>query len=263
MLDFGVFYTCYTETKAVDFSITKLLDIYPECPIYLVSDGGSDYSFLNSKTEKIVTLIERDTRGFIPFLEKNSFRSEENQKKIKESILTFLDRVERAIDYCNKELLLVMEPDVLVRGDLNFFPRDAHLLGSRINVGLSNDLRNVVKSQPGSIDVNCWGATTAFLRCSTFKEAHRLLKNNSDLLDALCKSDHRLANYDVLFAVIFALVGKEEAFNPEIIECFRDKFWSLKSNPLVHQFREHYPKKSDGYNGSHTKHPHGLGDRRT
>ena len=262
MLDFGVFYTCYTETKAVDFSVTKLLEIYPECPIYLVSDGGSDYSFLKSKSRKIFTSVENDSRGFIPFIEEKTFRDDENQEKIKTSILTFLDRVERAIDYCNKDLLLVMEPDVLVRGKLNFFPDDAHLLGSRVNVGLSDELRNVVKSQVGAIDVNCWGATPAFFRCSTFKETHKLLKDKPELLDALCRSDRRLANYDVLFAVIFALVGKEEVFNPEIIECFRDKFWTSKNNPLVHQFREFYPKKSEGYDGSHTKHPHGLGDRR-
>jgi hypothetical protein len=45
----GVFYTCYTEKAAVEFSLDMLFEIYPEIRVYLVSDGGSDYSFLNSK----------------------------------------------------------------------------------------------------------------------------------------------------------------------------------------------------------------------
>ncbi len=88
-----------------------------------------------------------------------------------------------------------------------------------------------------------------------------IMKDNN--LDKLAVSDHRLANYDVLFAVMFAAAGYEETYNPEIVECFRDHTWRHSWHPLVHQFRDHYPKKNDGYDGFHTKHIHGLGDRTT
>ena len=42
----GVFYTCFTETKAVEYSLKKLFEVYPNIPVYLVSDGGADYEFL-------------------------------------------------------------------------------------------------------------------------------------------------------------------------------------------------------------------------
>ena len=153
-----------------------------------------------------------------------------------------------------------MEPDVLVRGKLEFFPDDAHVLGSRVNTGLSDELRAVVTSVPGSIDVNTWGVTPAFFRVSTFRKAHNLLKDDA-LLSRLIAADHRIANYDVLFAVMFALVGCPEVFNPELVECFRNPNWRSAWQPLVHQFRENYPKSTDGYGGFHVRHKDGSGDR--
>ena len=48
-MDFGVFYTCYTEKRAVDYSLEVLYSIYKDVPVYLVSDGGSDFSDLERK----------------------------------------------------------------------------------------------------------------------------------------------------------------------------------------------------------------------
>jgi len=253
MINFGVFFTCYTEVSAVEYAVDTLKSVYPDCPVYLVSDGGVDYSFLSRKYSNVEARREYDSRGFVPSINKETYRIAENQEKIKDSILTFMDRVNRAIDYCQRDLMLIMEPDVLVRNKLTYFPDHAHLLGSRINAGLSDSLRRVVASVPGSIDVNHWGATPALFRSSTFKMIHELLQNDSNLLSRLTESDERLANYDVLLSVLFALVGKEEVFNPEIVECLRSPFWKDSWHPLVHQFREKYPKRSEGYMGRHAE----------
>jgi len=260
MLNFGVFYTCYTEVSAVDYSIEVLKKIYPECPVYLVSDGGSNYSILERKYSGLKTFLEEDSRGFIPFLTQENFRLKDNQKKIIDSVKIFLGRVKRSIDHNQKEYTLIMEPDVLVRGLLSF-PNNAHLLGSRINSGLSSELRRTVLSVNNAIDVNTWGATPAFFKSESFIKSYNILLNTENLLEKLCYSDHRLANYDVLLAVLFALSGYPETFNPEIVECFRDSSWRFSTHPLVHQFREHYPKSTNGYDGFHTKHEHGLGDK--
>lgn len=260
MLDFGVFYTCYTEISAVNHSIMVLRKIYPECPVFLISDGGSDYSHLENEYSGISALLEEDSRGFIPFLTQENFKTEENQLKILSSIRTFLGRIKRAIEHNKKDYTLIMEPDVLVRGKLSF-PIDAHLLGSRINVDLSSELRKTVLSVKGAIDVNTWGATPALFRSDTFIEAYNVLMTTDNLLETLSYSDHRLANYDVLLAVLFALAGHHETFNPDIVECFREPMWRVTKHPLVHQYREYYPKSSSGYDGFHTKHKHGLGDK--
>ena len=41
----GFFYTCYKEHKAVEYSLKRLRRVYPDAPIYLVSEGA-DFSYL-------------------------------------------------------------------------------------------------------------------------------------------------------------------------------------------------------------------------
>ena len=65
-LDFGVFYTCFTEYEAVEYSLDVLYSIYPEVPVYLISDGGSDYSNLSGKFKNAEFLLEYDSRGMVP-----------------------------------------------------------------------------------------------------------------------------------------------------------------------------------------------------
>ncbi len=62
------------------------------------------------------------------------------------------------------------------------------------------------------------------------------------ILDELTSSFYAIYAHDVLLPILFALVGEEETFNPDIIECQRDKNWMFRTNPLVHQFREFYDK---------------------
>lgn len=259
-MNFGVFYTCFTEKKAVDYSLEVLKSIYPDVKIYLVSDGGSSFDDLKVKYKNLETKLEEDTRSFIPFLKDESdYKNSEIQNKIKNSILRFLERVSNAIDFCNEEYLLIMEPDVLVRGKLTN-PENKIFLGSRINSGLSDELKYVLSNTDDAIVINNWGATPAIFRCDEFKKAHKKLLSDENLLNSICLSENRLANYDILLAVLFALIGVEESFNPEIVECFRNPNWENSNHPLVHQFRAKYPTSEEGYNGTHITNKNGLGD---
>jgi hypothetical protein len=86
-MDFGVFYTCYTEKKAVDYSLEILYGIYPNVPVYLISDGGEDYSDIKNKYSSrgfnLKTFLEEDSRGLIPtFAHRGDFHTEEIQKNV-------------------------------------------------------------------------------------------------------------------------------------------------------------------------------------
>jgi hypothetical protein len=254
-MNFSVFFTCYTEVDAVSYSIDTLKQIYPDCPVYLVSDGGSDYSFLEQKYSNIKTNLEFDSRGFVPKINDN-FKDPDQQKLIKQSILTFLDRTKRAVEYGQKDYLLVMEPDVLVRGELSN-PNQHFLLGTRINSGLSEELKNILLQYPQGISIDNWGATPAIFNSQIFLKAYENLLLYPDLLDRLCLSDKRLANYDIVFPVLFATIGIVESYNPEIVECYRNPQWQTSGHPLVHQFRAKYPSSSQGYNGRHSDNEYG------
>lgn len=248
---FGVFYTCYTEFEAIDYSLELLYKFYPAIPVYLVSDGGLDYVELEEKYQNIKCIREEDTRGFCTHLSPNNFLTENNQRDIKISIREFLKRIKDAIQYCQyPEYMLIMEPDVLVRGELNI-NNDAHLLGSRINCGLSDQMRDIIKTIPTSIDINTWGATPAIFKTETFLKCYDWYCNNQEIVNKICKTEYRFAFYDVLLPVIFAIMGYNEVLNPDITECFRNPNWENDPRPLLHQYRAKYPKIN--YTGTHSK----------
>ena len=164
------------------------------------------------------------------------------QEKILIAANAFLHRVKQAINYCESEYLLLMDPDALVRGLLTI-PDGVKLLGSRINSGFPKEFRDILKSVPGAIDINCWGATPAIIHCDTFLKAHKYVtETDVTLLPALAKTNYAIFAHDVLLPVLFAIQGYEETFNPDIVECNRNAKWESTSCPLVHQFKKYYDK---------------------
>jgi hypothetical protein len=136
----------------------------------------------------------------------------------------------------------MLDPDALIRGKLSI-PYGSKLLGSRINRGFPRNFRKIMRSFPGGISINHWGATPAIFEVKTFLRAKDNLLENWHVFEELRRHFHALYAHDVILPVIFGLIGIREEFNPDITECLRDKNWKLNKKPLVHQFRDYYPKK--------------------
>jgi len=248
MKSLGFFVSCFNEKRAVEYSLNELKKYYPESPIYLVSDGGIDFKYLENEFQYLKTSLEEDTMsktfeitaGYTGCDYVNgNYREEHYQNAIKECTLAVLNRLEKAIEYCKTDYILMMDPDTLVRGELNI-PDGVKLLGSRINHGLPIGLRNLLSRVEGAKVIDCWGATPAIFEVNTFLKSWEMFKNTPDLLNEMAKEFYAIYAHDVLLPIIFALVGEEETFNPDIIECNRDSNWELKTNPLVHQFKKYY-----------------------
>ena len=250
----GIFYTCFTEKKAVEYSLEELYKHYPNIPVYLVSDGGSDYTFLKEKfpDKKLETKLEEDTRGIIAVIDRNIANKGEQRYSKKNitpmlySINAFLKRIKDAIEYCNSEYFLIMEPDVLVRGKLNINPNDK-LLGSKINPikSYAPEICEYMKNYEGAIEVTRYGCTPAIFKTSEFKKILELLKKDTGLIERTYRLFCNFPYYDALLAVLFGYIGVEEKFNPDITECFRNPNWRNSKHPLLHQFRKYYPSKEE------------------
>lgn len=250
MSSLGFFFSCYKEKKAVEYSLSELIKHYPDSPIYLVSDGGLDYSYLESDFKNLKTNLEEDTMSETFKItagrsgcNKNigNYLEEYYQDVIKKCTLAVLNRLESAIEYCNTDYILMMDPDTLVRGKLTI-PEGSKLLGSRINRGLPKGLKNVLARVEGAKVIDCWGATPAIFETKTYMKSWEMFKHTPELLDMMTKEFYAIYAHDVLLPIIFALVGEEETFNPDIIECSRNPFWEVCPNPLVHQFKRYYEK---------------------
>jgi hypothetical protein len=248
----GFFYTVFKEKNATEYSIQQLKIHYPDSLIYLVSDGGLDFSYLEGKISNLKTSLEEDTMSDTFNITAGStgcdyingnYREEFYQKAIKKCAYTVLNRIETAIDYCNyPDWMIMCDPDCLIRGKLNF-PENAKILGSRINCCLPQGYQNILRSIDGAIPITNWGASPCVFEVKAFLRAlkkFRYLDSTENLLDRLCKEFYAMYAHDVLFPTLFALVGEEEVFNYDVVECTRNTNWKNTSHPLVHQFREYY-----------------------
>ena len=254
-MKFGIFYTCYKEVEAVDYSIKILKDHYQDCPVFLVSDGGSDYSFLEKKYFNVKTEISYDSRGISQNLTPEKWSNKDIRHKILDSVNEFFRRNIKAIEYCKTPSILIMEPDVLVRGKLKTFPiNGVALLGSKVNHATHdgfNEMRRIIKSIPGSIDTTHYGATPAFYNTDAMIKVSNFVFNNQDIIKKFVDADSSFVCYDVFLNILFAACGYEETVNPDMLECIRHPNWRETTHPLLHQFRAYYPKKDSGYDGRH------------
>lgn len=235
----GIFYSCYKEKNAVEYSISELRKIYKDNPIYLVSDGGLDFKYLENQYDNIRANLDVDTMSDTFKITDRNFTQENHQISMKKCVFAVLDRLEKAINFCQSDYILMMDPDTLVRGELNI-PDGVELLGSRINRGFPEKYKNILRGIDGAKVIDHWGATPAIFKVSSFKKSLEFIKNNKRIFDEFCMSFYAMYAHDVLLPTLFAIIGHEETFNPDIIECNRDRNWRNGNRPLVHQFKEYY-----------------------
>lgn len=240
--NFTVFFTAFNEKNAVEFSVKLLNQIYPDIEIFLVSDGGEDYSYMSNFFKNLKFHMGQDTISKTFKITDTNFKQTEYQEIMKTSILTLFDRLKKCIQYSKKEYILMMDPDTLIRGKINI-PQNAKLLGTKINFGhvITQDLIDIFKNIHGAKIFDSWGATPTIFHVETYEKALNFLNSQQDLLDKLCSSTYAMYAHDFLFPTLFGLIGEEEQENPDIVECTRNKIWMHTSHPIVHQFKFLYP----------------------
>ncbi len=248
MSTLGVLVTCYNEYNAVSFSLNHFRKIYRNSRIYLTTESTVDYSALTSLGNISVNNVA-DTMYFIKHVTDQNFLEPHFQQKILTATYAFLNRVKQAVEYCQSDYLLLMDPDTLVNGPLAI-PTGAKLLGSRINTGFPPKLREIIREVPGAIDIDCWGATPAIIHCETYLKAYKyVIETDPTILPRLAQTFYAIFAHDVILPIIFALQGEPEVLNTQIIECNRESFVykvrHIEHYPLIHQFKQYYDHNSN------------------
>jgi hypothetical protein len=182
----------------------------------------------------------------------HNYREEKNQKAIKKNIQVNIERILSGIEYCeNPDWIFMTEPDVLLRGKVSY-PSNAKLLGTRLNYAWDIPGRleqyiamNQISSQvESSIPMFRWGAVPAIFDTKTYLKSVKVYKENFQVLDGITDTVFGINCFDVIVPFLFSLVGEEEVFNSEIVECLRDASWRNSNHPIVHQFRDYYSDES-------------------
>ena len=112
--DIGFIYNCvFKQKKAFEHSVEAIRRVYRDAKIYVVSDGGLDYSYMEDENLKFS--MEEDTVSPARAVNGDNFETPEHQKIIKTGMAATLRRLEAGIEYCgNPEWICMTEPDVLI-----------------------------------------------------------------------------------------------------------------------------------------------------
>jgi len=246
----GFIYNCvYKQRKSFEYGLRSIRNLYPDSPIYIVSDGGYDYQYLEDKIGNLKFEMGVDTMGPYKKVDFNNFKQKEHQEAIKNNIAATVDRLEKGIKYCgNPDWIFMSEPDVLLRGKFSV-PKNAKILGSRLNeASMPPSLRldqwiefnKILCEIDTSIPIFRWGAVPPIFHTDTYLKAIDIYKTNFDTLTKITEVLYGVNCYDIIMPFFFSLIGEPEIFNSEIVECLRNHNWKNTSHPIVHQWRELY-----------------------
>lgn len=238
----GVRYAAFREVSAVNYSLRRLREVYPDAPVYMISDGGSDFSYLESDP-KIRFFMGEDTMGYAaagPSLDgmiANGTFDVELALKIGEPV-HFMNRMRDAVAYCNTDYMLLMEPDVIVRGEIKIDPSH-HLVGQKPNE-IEPKILEYIRARAGNQTVRHFGPVGGLVRSESFMKVFEMVQRDPEMLRDLLKISPRVKCWDYLIVVLFAIAGYPYEESDQIIECIRDQSWKYSKHPVVHQFREFY-----------------------
>lgn len=238
--DIGIMMSCFNEVRAVSFAIEQLRKFYPNNKIYVFNESKENYEFLLKNDENIKIKNDKDTMSF--YYENcvsDVYLLPEFQIKIQDAFLTFLDRINQTIEYSQSEYLLLMDPDVLIRGQLNI-PSNVNLLGSLRNKGIPSETKKILQEIEGSVVINEWGATPGIFKVETFKKAYNKFISVPNLLSQLTQSWNAFYAHDVIIPILFALIGERENLNTDFTECNTDFDWQTNGKVLVHHYKKYY-----------------------
>jgi hypothetical protein len=242
----GVFFTCYDELEATRYSLSCIKNVYPDIKTYLVTEGNLDFTFLEREISHLKVNPVADTMSPVFPITIHDYLTPSNQAALRIAVSAIIQRLKQAIEYHQCEYTIMLDPDAIVRGPLTI-KEGAGLLGCRINSNppLFRKLNDMLLAN-GGIELTAWGATPAIFRSEDFLRAAKIFEEK-DLLSTYCQSFYWAFAHDVLLPTLFSLIGREEEFNPELVQCELQPELVATGAPLLHQVRTYYPKRKSKY----------------
>ena len=233
----GFFFSCYKENRAVEFCINNIREHYPNNPIYISSDGGSDFSYLCDDAS--ICKVYDDVLGYV-----NHPETKDTDRLI-DCCKEFLKRIKDASEYCKTEYIVYYEPDILLRGKIKTQDH-SDLTGSFANPIHQETISLIKKYNPDNSNYNFGACGGSVIKVSSLENV--LEKTTDPILKDLIYTDKRISNCDYLLTVLFSIFGYSYLENMDFIEAKRDHNWESTDHSIVHQYHKNY---LENYNGKY------------
>jgi len=206
-MSIGFYYNCFKNKFATEQILIQTRKIYPENPIFLMSDNGDDFSDLANKYNCKYYYSEINILGgrIINNKKVHCFTNETCAKE-------FLKIISLAINYCNTEYIILLEDDVFIHNKLSYLPIHS---GGNPNKNyykhqmINDDDTPLFKKYP-NMKYNYWNlGGGSIIKCEILKYC---IKNTSfeeiKTFDNICKTQFQLwHSNDLLLSYLLIING--------------------------------------------------------
>ena len=206
-MSIGFYYNCFKNKYATEQILIQTRKIYPENPIFLMSDNGLDFSDLANKYNCKYYYSKINILGgrMIGDKKVHCFPDEKCAKE-------FLKIISMAIDYCNTEYIILLEDDVFIHNKLSYLPVHS---GGNPNKNyykhqmINDDDTPLFKKYP-NMKYNYWNlGGGSIIKCEILKDC---IKNTSfeeiKTFDNICKTQFQLwHSNDLILSYLLMING--------------------------------------------------------
>jgi hypothetical protein len=219
----GAYLQVYKNNNKVDFVLSKFREIYPDAPIYLVSDAGDDFTELSKKYNCFYEHATLNTGvSHIGFN--------------KEQTLTWLLRFYNACKYVNTDHIIYLEDDVLVRRPIQINP-EWNIAGVLINEIPACIVEYLRTKHNAVFNTTLYGACGGTIyKCSELIKIYDNMVSfiNSDFDVFYRDLGVHFGFLDMFMPIFFMMNGYRYEQNTELIESHRNSSWRHSHHSIVH-----------------------------
>lgn len=241
MNNFVVHHQCYKNKKATEFAVKSFRQFNPSDPYVLWSDNGYDYSDL-AKECNIDFIFSEINIGA------NVYRG-------KQQVFQFFDRVRKTCEmYPNKQYVMWMEDDVLVKGKIDI-PKGVDFcgwpdVGNKLDFHFGYEtFKLLCEKYLVNPNFNYWTAAGGIMMSSdVFTTKFNILEkyieeDYENLSDSVVKNHPQFVkklDYDIEFMMAHLVCNKKYSIWNQITEMHRNPNWRNEQYTVVHGYKEHY-----------------------
>jgi hypothetical protein len=229
-----IFHHEWVEVKRI---INEFHKFYPDSEVILSRDTLKPMlpEFLKSSNIKIMNTYE----CMQPLIELNWNLENASDLKLSKRysiVESQLARLNEAANLANTEFLLALESDAHIRSKIPIYV-DSDVESLEVNKYNSDLLDYVERISGKPFPLKGYGFVVGTFSKKSAQNAFTWFKSNTKYIEDLLNIDSNLVYLDALFPLMAHLSGSIISNNNLTIECKRDRFWRLKPQPLVHQYK--------------------------
>ena len=231
----GVFHQVYTRPKATEEAIKSFRQFHPDTPYVLICDGGKSFHRIAKKYDCFY-VHEEDNLGYRDHTHASGIYG-----MTKEEVLEWLRRFRLACTLCNTDHILMMEDDILIRGEIHV-PEDWEFAGQAKPGNLLQEEFMTYLTEKYGVEwnVNYYGTGGgSIFNAKTFLENYeRVIKIFDEEFDYIKENlCGNLGWVDVWMPMYYFLSGKKYRHNNLLTETTSNPIWTISKEPIVHQYK--------------------------